>query len=74
MITNRVQGDNSHDEGIGQQTTNTTNDQIQQNHSIYHNRNRNKYTILLLIAIFICKLCAVTADSTGKHIRFFFQK
>ncbi|XP_055316795.1 uncharacterized protein LOC129576165 [Sitodiplosis mosellana] len=64
MITNRVQGDYSHNKGFGQQTTNTSNDQIEHNHSIYHNRNRNKHTILLLITILICKCCAVTADST----------
>lgn len=67
MITNRVQGDYIHNEVFGQQTTNASNDQIKYNHSIYDNRHRNKHTILLLLAILICKCCAVIGDTTGKH-------
>lgn len=44
-----------------------TNDRYSHNYHLWCNRNRNKMHILLLfIAIFMCKCCTVTGDSTGK--------
>lgn len=63
-----LENDSSHNDNKHSQHTNKmTNNQHNQNYQLYCNRDRNKlHLLLLLIAIFMCKCCAVTGDSTGK--------
>lgn len=69
MIVHRLlDSDSSHNDNQHSQHTNKmTNNRQNQNYQLYCNRDRNKlHLLLLLIAIIMCKCCAVTGDSTGK--------
>lgn len=73
MIVHRMlDNDSSHNDSKhshSHHTTNkmTNNNRHNQNYQLYCNRDRNKLPLLLLlIAIFMCKCCAVTGDPTGK--------
>lgn len=78
MIVHRMlDNDSSHNDNQqhSQRTNkmaNNNNNGHNQNYQLYCNRDRNKLHLLLLfITIFMCKCCAVSGDSTGKHTFWF---
>lgn len=68
MIRHRIFGSHNHSADFN--LTNATNDGFNHDYTIYHNKDRTKHIILLVIAILMCKCCAVTADSTGECFDF----